>query len=129
MGAVSQECKVYAARVLVVDDHVDTADVMQMFLAHAGYEVRVAYSGAESISLASQFTPDLAILDIRLPDMSGYDLALRLRAGAGARGLQLIALSGCAAPNYALATRFDEIVRKPVRGGELLRILRRFRPR
>jgi DNA-binding response OmpR family regulator len=117
-----------AARVLVVDDHVDTADVMQMFLAHAGYEVVPAYSGEEALSLASQFTPDLAILDIRLPDMDGYDLALSLRTGC-AHGLRLIGLTGCASPDFALATRFDEIARKPIRGGELLRILRRFRPR
>jgi len=118
-----------AARVLVVDDHVDTADVMQMFLAHAGYTARAAYSGGEALALERQYAPDLAILDIRLPDMDGYELARRLRAAAGARSLWLIGLSGYAAPNHALAACFDEMARKPIRGDDLLGIMRRFGPR
>jgi len=104
-------------RVLIVDDHADTADAMQILLARAGYDVRVAYSGAEAISVAGQFRPDLAILDILLSDMNGYDLAPRLRAVTGEHGLRLIALS-C----------FDEVARKPISGTELQRMLRRFGP-
>jgi CheY-like chemotaxis protein len=128
MRARRQEHEVYAARVLIVDDHADTADAMQMLLTRAGYDVRVAYSGAEAISVASQFKPDLAILDILLSDMNGYDLAPRLRAITGEHGLRLIALSGCQAPNHALAACFDEVARKPIRGTELQRLLRRFMP-
>jgi len=127
----SRERGLHVARVLVVDDHVDTADVMQMFLTHAGYDVRVAYSGGEALALERQLAPDLAILDIRLPDMDGYELArsLAAAAAAAARGLRLIGLSGYATPNHALAACFDELVRKPIRGDELLSILRRLRPR
>lgn len=121
--------EVQAARVLIVDDHVDTVDAMQMLVARAGYHVRVACSGAEAISLAREFMPDLAILDIRLPDMNGYDLAQRLRADSGERGLRLIALSSSPAPSYELAERFDEIARKPISGAELRRVLRRLAPR
>jgi CheY-like chemotaxis protein len=124
-----QEQEGSAARVLIVDDHADTVDAMQMLLTRVGYDVRVAYSGAEALSIASQFTPDLAILDILLTDMNGYELAPRLRAAVGGRTLRLIALSGCASPNYALAACFDEVARKPISGAELQRLLRRFRPR
>ncbi len=115
------------ARVLIVDDHVDTADVMQMFLARAGYDVRAVYSGADALALADEFTPDLAILDIMLPDMSGYEVALRLRA-AGCR-LRLLALSSCSTPDHDLAECFDEVARKPIDGAELRRLLRRLAPR
>jgi CheY-like chemotaxis protein len=129
-GSFSTECyEVCPARVLIVDDHVDTVEVIQMLLARAGYDVRTACSGAEALSIASQFTPDLGVLDIRLPDMTGYDLALRLRAAAGPRGLRLIALSSFLAPDHRLAERFDEVVRKPIGGFELQRLLRRLRPR
>ncbi len=117
------------ARVLVVDDNADTVEAMQMLLARAGYQVRVAGSGAEALSLAREFTPDLGILDIRLPDMNGYDLALRLRADSGERGLRLIALSSCLAPSFELAERFDEVARKPISGADLRRLLRRLAPR
>jgi CheY-like chemotaxis protein len=127
--ASGREHVVNAVRVLFVDDHVDTVEVMQMLLVHAGYDVRVAYSGAEAISIAAQFKPDLAILDILLPDMTGYDLAPRLRAVCAERNLRLIALSSCAAPDHALAMRFDEIARKPIGAAELERMLRRHRPR
>lgn len=119
----------HAPRVLVVDDNEDTVDAIQMLLARAGYDVCTAHSGAEALSGASEFAPDLAILDIRMPDMSGYDLAQRLRAGAAGSGLRLIALSSCHAPNYELAARFDEVARKPISGAELLRLLRRLAPR
>jgi CheY-like chemotaxis protein len=121
-------------RVLIVDDHVDTADVMQMFLARAGYDVRAVYSGADALAIADEFTPDLAILDILLPDMSGYEVALRLRAGScgddasGCR-LRLLALSSCSAPDHDLAECFDEVARKPIDGAELRRLLRRLTPR
>lgn len=119
----------HVARVLVVDDHTDTVDALQMLLARAGYDVCTACSGAEALSSASQFAPDLAILDLRMPDMSGYDLARRLRDGAAGSGLRLIALSSCHAPNYELAAYFDEVARKPISGAELLRLLRRLAPR
>lgn len=119
----------YAARVLIVDDHVDTVEAMQMLLARSGYEIHTAHSGAEAIAIADQFKPDLAILDIRLPDINGYELALRLRAITGDRGLRLIALSSCVAPSYELAARFDEIARKPITGVELQRLLRRLQQR
>ena len=116
-------------RVLIVDDYADTADAMQLLLARAGYDVRVAYSGGEAIAIASQFAPDLGILDIRLPDMNGYELALKLRAVVGGCCLRLIAVSSCSVPDYDLAACFDEIACKPIDGAQLRQLLRRFEPR
>jgi DNA-binding response OmpR family regulator len=120
---------VHLARVLIVDDHIDTADVMEMFLVRAGYDVRAVYSGADALEAALELRPDLAILDILLPDMSGYELATRLRAGAAGCGLRLVALSSCSTPDHELAGCFDEVARKPIDGAELRRLLRRLTPR
>jgi CheY-like chemotaxis protein len=128
-GGSIPERERHEVRVLIVDDYVDTADAMQMLLVRAGYDVRVAYSGVEAISIASQFKPNLGILDILLPDMNGYELAQKLRATAGGCCLRLIAVSSCSTPDHELAACFDEVARKPIDGAKLQHLLRRFRPR
>ncbi len=70
------------ARVLVVDDEVDLANMLQSGLKRAGYDVVVAYDGTEALRLTSELMPDLAILDIVMPGMNGYQLCQALRARA-----------------------------------------------
>ena len=67
-------------RVLVADDERDTADSLFRILYHEGYEVRAAYDGAEALQVAREFHPDVVILDIGMPQVSGYDVARALRA-------------------------------------------------
>jgi PAS domain S-box-containing protein len=81
-------------RVLVVDDNADSADSLAMALRLAGHEVRVAYRARAALALAHAFRPEVAILDIGIPDMSGYELARALRAEEWAVGLRLVALTG-----------------------------------
>jgi signal transduction histidine kinase/ActR/RegA family two-component response regulator len=106
-------------RVLVVDDNVDSATTLAETLAAAGHEVRTAHSAAEAQAVAAAFVPDVAILDIGLPDLDGYALARRLREapgpGAPWRG-RLVALTGygqAADRERALAAGFDLHVTKP----------------
>lgn len=66
-------------RVLVVDDNVDAADTLRDYLQHLGYRVAVAYAGTPALEVATNFSPDVCLLDIGLPDMSGYVLAGRLK--------------------------------------------------
>ncbi len=67
-------------RVLVVDDNVDAADTLSDYLQHLGHRVMVAYAGQPALEVAAEFAPDVCLLDIGLPDMSGYVLASRLKA-------------------------------------------------
>ena len=83
-----------ARRILLVDDNEDAAAMLAEILATAGHEVRTAGDGPTALQSASTFRPDLAVLDIGLPAMDGYELAARLRAQAGAAAPILIALSG-----------------------------------
>jgi CheY-like chemotaxis protein len=80
-------------RVLVVDDNQDAADSMAMLLRFEGHQVEIAYSAEEALGLLGRFDPQVALLDIGLPGMDGYELARRIRK-AGFEELHLIALSG-----------------------------------
>jgi PAS domain S-box-containing protein len=81
-------------RVLVVDDNKDAADTLAAILRAAGHQVQVAHDGPGALSAAASFAPDLVLLDIGLPGMNGYDVAIRLREELKERAPSLIALTG-----------------------------------
>jgi signal transduction histidine kinase len=81
-------------RVLVVDDNEDGVAMLAGVLAMRGYETRVAYDGPSALQLAAQFLPQVALLDIGLPVMDGYELAAHLRGIPELAGLRLIAVTG-----------------------------------
>jgi signal transduction histidine kinase/ActR/RegA family two-component response regulator len=81
-------------RILLVDDNVDAADAMGTLLRAAGHDVLVAYGPVEAIAVGAAFAPDVAVLDIGLPVMDGYQLAQELRRRLGDRAPVMIALSG-----------------------------------
>lgn len=85
-----------ACRTLVVDDNEDAAVLLGELLSDFGYDVRTAYDAPTALEIVQTFVPDVAILDIGLPLIDGYDLASRLRADLGVRTPHLIALSGYA---------------------------------
>ena len=82
-------------RVLVVDDNQDAANSLARYLKRvAGHRVEVAYDGPEALRLAREFRPDVVLLDIGLPGMSGYEVAERLREHPETGEARLIALTG-----------------------------------
>src|SRR5690606_28548101 len=83
-----------SCRILVVDDNRDSADSLAMLLRARGSDIRVAYDGHRAIEEAQAFIPDLVLLDIGLPDMSGYEVARRLRQDARLRHIVLVAQTG-----------------------------------
>jgi len=113
-------------RVLVVDDTADHADTLGLLLSDAGHTVRTARSGAEAIELAAEFKPDVAIVDIGMPEMDGYEVARRLKALPDPDRRLLIALSGYGQADVrqrALDAGFDEYVVKPVEAQKILDLL------
>lgn len=116
-----------AARILVADDNVDAADTLAMLLQTSHYETRTAYNGREAVELARSFHPDLAILDINMPVMDGYEAARCLKRLDGPTPI-LVALTGRGQPaDKALAREagFDIHLLKPADGGELCRLVDR----
>jgi len=105
-------------RVLVVDDNVDAADLLSDALEGLGYETRTAYDGPSAIEVAAQFDPDVALLDIGLPAMDGYELARRLRGRPfSTKPLWLIALTGYGRDTDRARAReagFDAHMVKPI---------------
>ena len=92
-------------RVLVVDDNVDAADVLGEMLEMNDFEVRVSHGGADALELARSFRPEVAFIDLNMPNMGGIDLGKRLQSEKWAQGLTLIALTGMGQPSDVESTR------------------------
>jgi CheY-like chemotaxis protein len=118
----------HTRRVLVVDDHTDAGDMLGELLRALGHEAEVARDAAEALALAERHSFDVALLDLGLPDMNGYELGARLRARYPA--LAVIVLSGFAQEkNRAETARhgFDAHLAKPVELADLADALARTR--
>ncbi|MCA1859857.1 response regulator [Janthinobacterium sp. HSC-3S05] len=109
-------------RILVVDDNCDAADTLAELLEMYGHTVRTAYTGTLAIERTLEFKPDIVFLDIGLPDMSGYDVAIKLRQLPIPQQFLLVALTGYGQEHdrqAALASGFNEHFAKPVDFGKL----------
>jgi CheY-like chemotaxis protein len=103
-------------RILIVDDNVDAADSLALLLGAGGHEVATAYAGPDAVARADAWQPDLVVLDIGLPGMSGYEVAAHLcQRGDSRPGLIAVTGYGQAADaDRARAAGFDEHLVKPV---------------
>lgn len=81
-------------RVLIVDDNVDVVSTLSQWLQIGGYEVHTAYNGAQAIEATSEFKPQIILLDIGLPDLNGYDIAIQLRKIPNIPSFLLVAVTG-----------------------------------
>jgi PAS domain S-box-containing protein len=105
------------ARILVVDDNADAAEMLLMALELFGCEVRAAHSASAALAMAQEFAPEVALLDIGLPDLNGYELARRLRATVAGQNMRLIAATGWGQEKdrqRALDAGFDHHLTKPI---------------
>jgi signal transduction histidine kinase len=113
-------------RILVVDDNRDSADSLSVLLQMLGHEVRTAYDGESGLSTAKQFSPDIVLLDIGLPRLSGLEAARRMREDLGLRDTLLIAMTGYGQEDdkrRSLEAGFNTHLVKPVDLGELRALL------
>ncbi len=103
-------------RLLIVDDNEDSAESMMMLARAWGHEVVIANDGPGALTLALTFKPDMALVDIGLPGMDGYEVARRLREASPERDLYLMALTGYGRDEdirLSRAAGFDEHLVKP----------------
>jgi CheY-like chemotaxis protein len=103
-------------RVLLVEDHPVTQEVMRQELEFLGYEVTVAGNGAQAVELATKLTPDLIVMDILMPQMDGIQAAAELRSHAGTRGIPILAATAKALmgdKERCLSGGFDAYIAKP----------------
>jgi signal transduction histidine kinase/ActR/RegA family two-component response regulator len=121
----------FKLRVLVVDDNVDAAQTLQLLLGASGHQVIVAHTALEALEMAQASAPQLCLLDIGLPDISGYDLARSLRALPATAKAMLVAVTGYgrrADRDLAAAAGFDHYFVKPVDVDALLALIARLAP-
>ena len=114
-------------RVLMVDDNHDAVDLLAEALALHGHELRVAYTPEQALGVVEQFQPQVAVLDVGLPQMDGHELARRLRARVG-EGCVLVALSGYGQDSdreRAQLAGFAHYLVKPVAPRELQALIAR----
>jgi DNA-binding response OmpR family regulator len=103
------------SRILIVEDNEDARHMLQMLLTFAGHEVYVAGDGPSGLEMARTKRPDIAVIDLGLPGMDGFEVARRLRAGPE-KDVRLIALSGYGQPEHrrkTLEAGFDMHLVKP----------------
>jgi signal transduction histidine kinase len=115
-------------RVLIVDDHVDSAEMLSVMLEAWGHVVGVVTDSAQALARARDFRPDLVLLDIGLPGLSGYDVAAQLQGDELARSAMLVALTGYGQPadrERAFACGFSDHMVKPVQPDTLRELLGR----
>lgn len=115
-------------RVLVVDDNADAAEAVAVMLRMFGHDVVTAGDGVEALQLAATFTPDIALLDLGMPRLNGYEAARRIREQPSGRHMALVALTGWGQPRDRDSTRqagFDAHLIKPIGSEELLETVNR----
>jgi PAS domain S-box-containing protein len=115
--------------IMVVDDNVDAAQSLALILELSGYRVCLAHSGRQALSVGTREQPQVAILDIGMPDMSGYEAARRIRREAWGQRIVLFAVTGWGQQddkNLAAAAGFDRHFTKPVDFSQLEATLTEF---
>jgi CheY-like chemotaxis protein len=118
---------VFARRVLIIEDNHDAREMFRMMLELAGHEVLEAGDGLAGLELLKAERPDVAVIDVGLPGLNGYEIARRFRAEPNSDEVMLVALTGYGTPDAQERSRlagFDHHLIKPVNAEALQEILR-----
>jgi len=112
-------------RVLVVEDEADSRECLKLLLETEGHQVALTDNGAAALEEIARFRPDIALVDVGLPGMDGYEVARRARSLPGGKDLKLIAITGFAGNKHRRLARsagFDMHVVKPISYEQLARV-------
>jgi signal transduction histidine kinase/ActR/RegA family two-component response regulator len=129
---LSEPPSVTKQKILIVDDSRDVTDTMTMLLDVLGHGTRAAHDGQTAMRHGAEFLPDVVILDIGLPDMSGYEVARRIRSAPWGEQVFLIAATGWgqeADRDLAIEAGFDLHLTKPIDFEALQSVLASVKPR
>lgn len=117
-----------AKHILIVDDYPDALDIWAIYLRAMGYRVSTAADGAAALAQAELLHPDVIVLDLELPRVSGFDVARRLRANPHTKEIPLIAATGYSHLRQLDRARdagFDEVMVKPCDPDALMQAIER----
>jgi two-component system, OmpR family, alkaline phosphatase synthesis response regulator PhoP len=111
------------ARVLIVDDNPQNADLMEAYLSACDYELRTASDGEQTLREIADWQPDLVLLDIMMPKMSGFEVCKRLRADPATRDIAVLMVTALDQPadiERAVDAGTDDFLSKPINKSELM---------
>jgi DNA-binding response OmpR family regulator len=126
MNVAKKDDKLKGLRILVVEDNIDQVHTLVYLLRDMGHEVDYAINGTVAWDMAQRMRPQVVMLDIALPDVSGFDLISKLRAQPGLAEAYVIAVTGLPVTRAEVVRRgFDDYVGKPIEFNFLEAALRR----
>ncbi len=104
-------------KILVVDDEIDIADTLKILLERRGYEVVTANSGREALEKVKKERPDVILLDVMMPDMSGWDVCKKIKEDASTKDIPVIMLTilfGEEEKKKSFEVKADAHIEKPI---------------
>lgn len=110
-------------RVLIADDNVQNAELLEAYLDGTGWDTKLAANGEETLQLAKEWVPDVILLDVMMPKLSGFEVCKKLRADAATRGIGILMVTALDQPNdieRAIDAGTDDFMTKPIHKSELL---------
>src|SRR5437868_14615863 len=111
------------ARVLIADDHPQGVELLDAYLADSGFEIETAYDGEEALRKVRDWRPDLVLLDIMMPKVSGFEVCKRLKADPATRDVAVLMITALDQPSdveRAVEAGTDDFLTKPINQTELL---------
>ncbi|MFC5513560.1 response regulator [Massilia jejuensis] len=123
---MSTESATLKRRVLIIHDNFDAALLLSMLISAHGHNTAVANSGMEGLLLAKSFQPEIVFLDLGMPQMDGYEVAVALRAEPGLAKIYISALTGwndAETRTRVVAAGFDKHLTKPANVGAVLQLV------
>lgn len=110
-------------RILIADDNPSNADLLDAHLDGSGLETKLVHNGADALTAAREWGPDLILLDVMMPKMSGFEVCRRLRADPATVGVSVLMITALDQPNdveTAVDAGTDDFITKPINKTELL---------
>lgn len=115
-------------KILLVDDYQDSLDVWRIYLHSAGFDVEAASDGLQGLQMAAETQPDIIVMDLNMPGLSGVELAAALRAKPETAKIPLIAVTGNprSKTDENMRRHFASVILKPCEPEHLISEIRRF---
>ena len=110
------------SKILIADDNFQNCELLDAFLAEENYEIAMAHDGRETLKKVEEFQPDLILLDIMMPKLSGYEVCKQLRSEAATRDIPVLMVTALAEMGdieRAVQAGADDFLTKPVNRLEL----------
>jgi DNA-binding response OmpR family regulator len=110
-------------RILIADDHQQNAELLEAHLDGSGYETRIAVNGEETLKVAADWRPDIVLLDVMMPKISGFEVCKRLRADPHTKEAGILMVTALDQPTdveRAIEVGTDDFLTKPINKTELL---------